>query len=88
MNKLVFLPEAWAEYIYWQGQDKRTLRKINQLLQEVSRNAFIGVGKPEPLKGSMAGWWSRRIDDENRLVYRVKSNNIEIAQCKGHYKDK
>jgi toxin YoeB len=65
----VFLPEAWADYIYWQGQDKKTLRKINQLLQDISRDNFVGIGKPEPLKGDMAGWWSRRIDDENRLVY-------------------
>ena len=88
MSNLVFLPEAWADYIYWQGQDKKTLRKINQLLQDISRGNFEGIGKPEPLKEDMAGWWSRRIDDENRLVYRIRNSGIEIAQCKGHYRDK
>lgn len=88
MGNLVFLPEAWEDYVYWQGQDRKTLRKINLLLQEVSRTAFGGTGKPEPLKGNMTGWWSRRIDSENRLVYRIRSDgDIEIAQCKGHYGD-
>lgn len=88
MSKLIFLPEGWDDYLYWQGQDKRTLRRINQLLQDVLRQPFAGVGKPEPLRGNLAGWWSRRIDDANRLVYRVHSNgNVEIAQCRGHYRD-
>jgi len=89
MNNLVFLPEGWEDYVYWQGQDKKVLRRINQLLQDISRNAFAGLGKPEPLRGDMTGWWSRRIDDTNRLIYRVQgNNNIEIAQCRGHYSDK
>jgi len=89
MANLVFLPEAWDDYMYWQRQDRKTLRRVNLLLQEVSRAAFRGTGKPEPLKGSMAGWWSRRIDNENRLVYRVRSDgDIEIAQCRGHYGDR
>lgn len=89
MSNLVFLPEGWEDYLYWQGQDKKTLRRINQLLQDISRNSVKGLGKPEPLRGNMTGWWSRRIDDTNRLIYRMQGNgNIEIAQCRGHYNDK
>ena len=89
MSNLAFLPEGWEDYLYWQIQDKKTLRKINYLLQDILRNAFEGIGKPEPLKGDMSGWWSRRIDETNRLVYRIKSDgDIEIAQCRGHYNDK
>jgi len=89
MTNLIFLPEAWDDYLYWQGQDKKTLYKINMILQEISRNAYEGIGKPEALKGSMAGWWSRRIDEKNRLVYRLQAGGgIEIAQCRGHYGDK
>jgi toxin YoeB len=88
MSNLVFLPDAWAEYLYWQQQDKKTLRKINVLIQEVTRHPFTGTGKPEPLKGELTGWWSRRIDEVHRLVYRVADGgNIEIAQCRGHYDD-
>ncbi|MCY1714656.1 Txe/YoeB family addiction module toxin [Caproiciproducens galactitolivorans] len=86
MNSLIFLPEAWDDYIYWQENDKKTLRRINLLLQDISRSAFVGIGKPEPLQGNLSGWWSRRIDDTNRIVYRVQGDGkIEIAQCKGHY---
>lgn len=89
MSNFVFLPEGWEDYVYWQEHDKKKLRRINQLLQDISRNAFEGLGKPEPLRGNMTGWWSRRIDDTNRLIYRVQdNNNIEIAQCRGHYSDK
>ena len=88
MGNLVFLPEGWDDYLYWQGQDKRTLRRVNQLLQDISRNGNEGVGKPEPLRDNKTGWWSRRIDETNRLVYRIQDNgNIEIAQCRGHYDD-
>jgi toxin YoeB len=62
MSNLVFLPEGWEDYVYWQGHDKKVLRRINQLLQDISRNAFAGLGKPESLRGNMTGWWSRRID--------------------------
>ena len=78
MSNLVFLPEGWEDYLYWQGQDKKTLRRINQLLQDVSRNAFEGLGKPEPLRGNMTGWWSRRIDDTNRLIYRIRVSGARI----------
>ena len=89
MSNLVFLPEGWEDYIYWQEQDKKTLRRINQLLQDISRNSFEGIGKPEPLRNNKTGWWSRRIDDANRLVYRIQDGgSIEIAQCRGHYSDK
>lgn len=87
MNKL-WQDEAWEDYVYWQTQDKKTLKRINQLLQDISRNGFDGIGKPEPLKGDLLGWWSRRIDDTNRLIYRINNGIIEIAQCRSHYGDK
>ena len=87
MNKL-WQDEAWEDYIYWQAQDKKTLKRINQLLQDINRNGYEGIGKPEPLKGKFSGWWSRRIDDTNRLVYRINNGQIEIAQCRSHYGDK
>jgi toxin YoeB len=80
--------KAWDDYIGWQSEDKRTLKKINQLLKDIDRNGYDGIGKPEPLTGNLSGFWSREIDDKNRLVYRIRDNKIEIAQCKGHYDDK
>lgn len=88
MSNLSFSENAWEDYLYWQTQDKKTLRKINQLLQDIQRNRYDGIGKPEPLKGELSGLWSRRIDDKNRLVYMVTDNLIFILQCKGHYDDK
>jgi toxin YoeB len=88
MSKIIFTEIAWEEYLYWQSQDKKTLKRINLLLQDISRNGFDGIGKPEPLKGDKAGFWSRRIDDCNRLVYHISDNQIEVIQCKGHYDDK
>lgn len=87
MNKL-WQDEAWEDYVYWQTQDKKTIKRINQLLQDIARNGYDGIGKPEPLKGDFSGWWSRRIDDTNRLVYRINNGQIEIAQCRSHYGDK
>jgi toxin YoeB len=87
MSKLEFSELAWEEYLYWQNQDKKTLKRINLLLKDISRNSFEGIGKPEPLKKELSGYWSRRIDDVNRLVYRVYTDKIEILQCKGHYDD-
>ncbi len=87
MHKLTFTEKAFEEYLYWQTQDKKTLKRINTLLKEISRDPFEGIGKPEPLKFGMSGLWSRRIDDSNRLVYRVVDEQIEIYQCKGHYDD-
>lgn len=85
MNNIMFSDRAWEEYCYWQTQDKKTLKKINQLLLDIKRNGFTGIGKPEPLKDNLSGFWSRRIDDANRLVYKITNNYIEIVQCKGHY---
>ncbi|MCL2350952.1 MAG: Txe/YoeB family addiction module toxin [Firmicutes bacterium] len=86
--KKIWYDEAWEDYLYWQAQDKKTLGKINRLLKDVDRNGYDGIGKPEALSGRLAGFWSRRVDDKNRLVYRIKNGMIEIAQCKGHYDDK
>ena len=87
MNKLTFTENAFDEYLYWQTQDKKTLKKINALLKDIARNPFEGIGKPEPLKDNLTGLWSRRIDQTNRLVYMVTYEQIEIYQCKGHYDD-
>lgn len=85
MNKISFSPIAWDEYLYWQMQDKKTLKRINQLLKDIQRNNFEGIGKPEPLK-HREGCWSRRIDEKNRLVYLIgNDNDILIISCKGHY---
>lgn len=87
MNK-VWAPEAWDDYLWWQTQDKRTLKKINALIKDIERSGFsAGIGKPEPLRGDLSGFWSRRIDEQNRLVYRVVGASIEIASCKSHYGD-
>lgn len=85
MNNISFTARAWEEYCYWQTQDKKTLKRINILLVDIQRNCFTGIGKPEPLKENLNGYWSRRIDDTNRLVYRISNEQIEIIQCKGHY---
>ena len=87
MSKLTFTEKAFEEYLYWQMQDKKTLKRINTLLKEIARDPFNGIGKPEPLRGDLSGLWSRRIDEVNRLVYRVTDEQIEIYQCKGHYND-
>lgn len=87
MSKITFSEEAWEEYLYWQSQDKKTLRKINILLKEIQRNPFSGEGKPEPLKGRFKGLWSRRINEKDRLVYSLNDNSVTILQCKGHYQD-
>jgi toxin YoeB len=78
--------EAWGDYLYWQTQDRKTLKKINDLLRDIERNgASAGIGRPEPLKENLSGLWSRRIDEKNRLVYRVEDNTIFILICKEHY---
>jgi len=78
--------DAWSQYVSWQEQDKRTLKRINALLRDIVRGGgFDGIGKPEPLKGDLSGFWSRRIDDTHRIVYRIKDDTCEIVQCKGHY---
>ena len=77
--------EAWEDYLYWQAQDKKTLRRINQLLKDIERNPYEGIGKPEALKFELQGYWSRRIDEINRLIYRVENGRLEIYQCRAHY---
>jgi toxin YoeB len=87
IRQLSFKQKAWEDYLYWQTQDKKTLKRINQLIKDIQRNPFEGIGKPEPLKNDLSGLWSRRIDDSNRLVYRVTEDVIEIIQCCTHYGD-
>lgn len=83
--KLVFSDEAWEDYLYWQKQDKKILERINKLIQEIQREPFSGVGKPEPLKHALSGFWSRRITDEHRIVYRVEENALMTVQLRYHY---
>ena len=84
--KKVWFDEAWADYLWWQGQDRKTLRRINALIQDIERGGYGDIGKPEALRGDLAGCWSRRIDEKNRLVYRLTNGVLEIVSCKGHYK--
>lgn len=86
-NNILFTDRAWEEYCYWQSQDKKTLKRINQILANIKRNNFTGIGKPEPLKNELSGYWSRRIDEKNRIVYRINDEHIEVVQCKGHYEE-
>lgn len=81
-----FTADGWDDYLYWQTQDKKTLKKINQLIQECQRSPFEGIGKPEPLRGDMSGTWSRRITDEHRLVYLIVDDELRIIACRYHYK--
>lgn len=81
----IFVDESWEDYLYWQKTEKKILSKINDLLKDISRTPFSGSGKPEPLKHKYKGYWSRRIDGEHRLIYRVKDNEILIAKCRFHY---
>ena len=79
------MPEAWADYLYWQDQDKKTLKRLNSLITVAARDPFAGIGKPEPLRGELTGYWSRRIDEANRLVYRVTDAELVIIACRFHY---
>lgn len=82
---LVWTDEAWQDYLYWQTQDKKTLKRINLLINDTKRSPFAGIGKPEPLKENLSGFWSRRIDDTNRLVYAVADKALTIISCRYHY---
>ncbi|PSU64638.1 Txe/YoeB family addiction module toxin [Photobacterium phosphoreum] len=82
---LAWTDDAWDDYLYWQGQDKKTLKRINKLITDTKRSPFEGIGKPEPLKENLAGFWSRRIDDTNRLVYVVNDAHLIIISCRYHY---
>ncbi|KRU22017.1 Txe/YoeB family addiction module toxin [Psychrobacter piscatorii] len=84
-EQLAWTDAAWKDYLYWQTQDKKTLKRINKLITECKRNPFEGIGKPEPLKENLSGFWSRRIDDANRLVYAVDGNYLTIISCRYHY---
>ena len=82
---LAWTDEAWADYVYWQGQDKKTLKRINKLITDTIRSPFEGIGKPEPLKENLSGFWSRRVDESNRLVYAVNDSHITVISCRYHY---
>ena len=82
---ICFEKTAWEDYQYWQQQDRAILKKINQLIRDIEREPFEGLGKPEGLKNNLSGFWSRRINGEHRIVYRIEGNELVIAQCRGHY---
>jgi toxin YoeB len=83
--KLIFAEKAWEDYLYWQRTDKKILNRINTLIKDIKRSPFDGIGKAEPLKHALAGYWSRRINDEHRIVYKVTDNSILVAQLRYHY---
>jgi len=90
--KIVWHDSAWEQYLYWQTQDKKTLNRINRLIKDIGRNGYRSIGKPEPLKGNLSGWWSVSIDDKNRIVFMIagesENQSIIILQCGSHYQDK
>lgn len=83
--KLIFSDYAWEDYLYWQKTDKKILRRINRLINEITRSPYEGIGKPEPLKHALSGYWSRRINDEHRIVYKITDDAVQIAQLRYHY---
>ncbi len=83
--KLIFSEQSWSDYLYWQQIDKKIIKRINELIKDIKRTPFSGIGKLEPLKHNLAGFWSRRITDEHRLIYRITDSAIEIASCRYHY---
>lgn len=83
--RLTFHPQAWEDYLYWQQNDKQILKRINALIRDILRDPYDGIGKPEALKFNFSGYWSRRIDDEHRIVYKVIDEEVIIAQARGHY---
>lgn len=85
--QILWEDRAWKDYLYWQEQDRKTLKKINNIINDIKRSPFCGIGKPEPLKGNLSGYWSRRIDEVNRIVYYEDNHIIYIIACKGHYDD-
>jgi len=87
MRAIEFVPDAWDAYLYWQRQDRKTLKRINALIQDAAREPFAGLGKPEPLQGNLSGYWSRRIDDSHRLVYRATASTLVILACRFHYEE-
>ena len=85
--KKIWFEEAWEDYLYWQSQDKKTLKRINALLKDTERSPFEGIGKPESLVGNLTGYWSRRINDKERLIYKIDDENVYIVACRYHYSD-
>ena len=85
--KLLWEDRAWSDYLYWQTQDKKTLKRINALIKDILRSPYQGIGKPEPLRENLSGWWSRRIDETNRIVYYERGEIVYIISCLGHYDD-
>lgn len=85
MRKICFVPDAWQDYLYWHTQDRKTLKRINKLIESARRTPFEGIGKPEPLRENLNGYWSRRINDADRLVYAVDDEYLTIIQCRLHY---
>ncbi|CAI08004.1 Txe/YoeB family addiction module toxin [Aromatoleum aromaticum] len=83
--RIIFHPQAWDDYLYWQQTDKQILKRVNALIRDIQRDPFDGIGKPEPLKFNLTAYWSRRIDDEHRIVYKVLDDEVIIAQARGHY---
>jgi toxin YoeB len=83
--KIIFMSTSWEDYLYWQKTEKNILRKINSLIREIERTPFEGTGKPEPLNYNLAGWWSRRLNLEHRLIYRIENDSIIILQCRYYY---
>jgi len=85
--KYIFVDESWEDYLYWQTTDKKMLKRINDLLKDIARNPYNGIGKPEPLKHKYQGYWSRRINEKHRLIYKIREDEILIAKCRFHYDD-
>ncbi len=85
--RLSWLPNGWKDYLYWQEKDRKILQRVNDVIRDALRNRFSGIGKPEPLKKNLEGWWSRRITQEHRLIYRVEGDSLLILQCRFHYED-
>ena len=85
MGDVNFKEDAWSEYLYWQKQDKKTLKRINDIIKDLERNGNKGIGKAEMLKGNLSGYWSRRIDEKNRIIYTIENGKVNIFSCKGHY---
>lgn len=83
--RLLWEDRAWDDYLYWQAQDKKMLKRVNLLIKDICRSPFDGIGKPEPLKNNLSGWWSRRIDETNRIVYYEQDGIIYVVSCRGHY---
>ncbi|MEI6728432.1 MAG: Txe/YoeB family addiction module toxin [bacterium] len=85
MYSVGFDKNGWEDYCHWKNQDKKTIKKIDELIKELFKNPFVGIGKPEPLKQNLTGFWSRRIDEKNRVVYKIEKNNVTVIRCRGHY---